>query len=74
MSEQHIPNWVGANPIRVATASPESIAQLGPLVRISQDAGSLSFCHTLTPTQARQLAHDLVELAAEAEAIAKGQA
>jgi hypothetical protein len=71
MSEEYIQDWSGEHALRVATGEPESIKLLGPVVRISQDAGGLSFVHTLTTAQARQMAQTLIKFAREADGIDK---
>jgi len=69
MSETYIQDWSGERHIRLNTLP--SISPLAPAVRISQVASGMCFVHTLTPDQAREMAHALVEFAKEAEDIAK---
>lgn len=55
-----INNFAGGAPIEVhASVHPE----IGRLVTIKQRNGALSFHHSLTPAQAKEMAADLVALA-----------
>jgi hypothetical protein len=55
-----INNFVGAAPIEISTnVHPE----IGPLVSIVQRMAALSFQHSMTPQQARDMASGLLALA-----------
>ena len=55
-----INNFAGAAPIEInANVHPE----IGPLVSIVQRMAALSFQHSMTPQQAREMAAALVEMA-----------
>ena len=55
-----INNFAGGSPISIeSNLHPE----IGPLVSIVQNAQSVRFQHSLTPTQAREMAAALVALA-----------
>ena len=60
MKTAHINNFCGANPIKI---SARTHPQIGNLVNINQDGGSLSFQHSMTPDQARQMASALLAMA-----------
>ena len=60
MKTVHINNFCGANPIKISAHTHPSI---GNLVNIIQDGGSLSFQHSMTPDQARQMASALLAMA-----------
>ena len=55
-----INNFVGVNPIEVQSMKNEG---LGNLVLITQSSGALSFQHSMTPQQAREMADALMVLA-----------
>lgn len=58
---KHIKNFVGSNPIEIVTISTPS---LGILVALTQNIGSCSFQHSMTPAQCIELADMLIEVAA----------
>ena len=60
MKTAHINNFCGANPIKISAHTHPSI---GNLVSINQDGLSLSFQHSMTPEQAREMAAALLEMA-----------
>ena len=60
MKTANINNFVGTFPIKIsATRHP----QIGNLVNINQDGLSLSFQHSMTPEQAREMASALLAMA-----------
>ena len=62
-----IKNFAGGAPISiVSNVHPE----IGPLVSINQDGGSLSFQHFMTPEQAREMASALLAMADSFEEVA----
>ena len=67
MKTAHINNFCGANPIKISAHTHPSI---GNLVNIIQDGGSLSFQHSMTPEQAREMAAALVAMANSFEEVA----
>ena len=60
MKTVHIDNFCGTCPIKISAHNHPSI---GNLVNIIQDGGSLSFQHSMTPEQAREMAAALVAMA-----------
>lgn len=60
MKTAHINNFCGANPIKISAHTHPSI---GNLVNINQESGALSFQHSMTPEQARQMASALLAMA-----------
>ena len=60
MKTAHITNFCGTCPIKISAHNHPSI---GNLVNIIQDGGSLSFQHSMTPEQAREMAAALVAMA-----------
>lgn len=56
-----IPNFVGNSPVEVTAVRNPTC---GPLVSIRQDAGAMSFLHSMRPEQAELLAALLLEAAA----------
>ena len=60
MKTAHITNFCGTCPIKI---SAHNHPQIGNLVNIIQDGGSLSFHHPMTPEQAREMASALVVVA-----------
>jgi len=58
---RQISNFVGSNPITVSVSNSGS----GKLVHFKQDAGAMSFLHSMTPDQAILLSEYLVEAAAQ---------
>lgn len=64
-----INNFVNASPLELVAQTHPSF-QCGPIIHIKQDCGSLYFQHSLTLTQAREMAAALVELADSFEEVA----
>lgn len=60
MKTVHIDNFCGACPIKISAHKHPSI---GDLVSINQESGALSFQHSMTPVQARQMASALLAMA-----------
>ena len=60
MKTVQINNFCGTCPIRI---SAHNHPRIGDLVNINQDGGSLSFQHSMTPEQAREMAAALVAMA-----------
>lgn len=60
MKTVQINNFCGTCPIKI---SAHNHPQIGNLVSINQDGGSLSFQHSMTPEQAREMASALLAMA-----------
>ena len=60
MSEILIPNFTGGSPVAVMAIA---AADYGNLVMLIQHGGAMSFQHSMTPDQAREMAGALVALA-----------
>ena len=60
MKTVQINNFCGTCPIRI---SAHNHPRIGDLVNINQESGALSFQHSMTPEQAREMASALVEMA-----------
>ena len=60
MKTVQINNFCGTCPIKI---SAHNHPQIGNLVSITQDVGALSFHHSMTPEQAREMASALLAMA-----------
>lgn len=59
-----INNFAGGSPLIV---QPATLGEFGPMVYVLQYAGSISFQHSITPEQARDMAAALIACAKAAE-------
>ena len=59
-----INNFAGGSPLIV---QPATLGEFGPMVYVLQYTGSISFQHSITPDQARQMAAALIACAKDAE-------
>lgn len=67
-----INNFVNNDPIEVSSSDTDlSLQKYGGLVKIIQRAGAMSFQHTMTCAQARQMAAALIACADESSAAAE---
>lgn len=69
-----INNFIGKDPIEVQAADWVHARELGGIVLVLQDAGSMRLQHTMTASQAREMSAALLEAADEAEAIVEMRA
>lgn len=63
MDKHSVTNFLGLDPINVSSMQARFSAVAGyipALVQLTQSAGSLSMCHSMTTAQARQLADALI--------------
>lgn len=65
-----INNFCNASPLTIY-AHPHPSKHIGNNVLITQFGGSMAMQHTMTPTQARQMAEALIACATEAELMPK---